>query len=172
MPPVTDDRGKPCNLVKLSYAVILKQTFFPKRWIREPLMLAENKAFGGREYAVILFVGIPLAVFWLFTTPWIPTGFGSELPDLIAFMIVFLALAASALWILQGWIRAPRAQLIIEHTLAAAQCPACHYPLANLNPDDDHRVTCPECSSAWHAERIGRASRTDKLAHAEEYLSN
>jgi len=172
MPPVTDDSGKPCKLVRLSYAVILKQTFFHKRWIRDPLMIAENKAFGGRDYAVVLLTGIPLAIVWLFTTPWIPTNFMSDLPDLIVFMIVFLVLAASALWMMQGWVRAPRAQLIIEHKLAAAQCPACNYPLANLNPDDDHRVTCPECSAAWHAERIGRAIRVDIVDDAEENPSN
>ncbi len=37
---------------------------------------------------------------------------------------------------------------------ATGRCGHCGYPITNLSPAEDGRVECPECSMAWHTDRM------------------
>jgi predicted RNA-binding Zn-ribbon protein involved in translation (DUF1610 family) len=70
-------------------------------------------------------------------------------PLLIIILLILLGLffSASRIWM----------PAVARHWLSIGQCASCRYDIAEIEPEVDACVVCPECGAAW---KISRASQT------------
>ncbi|MEL6739902.1 MAG: hypothetical protein AAFP26_04540 [Planctomycetota bacterium] len=85
-------------------------------------------------------------------------GPGASLPPLLRGLMP--GLLAGAFAILLSFMARPMMRSVSARVYAmvhfqASRCPSCAFSLEGLEPDDEQRVTCPECSAVWYRTRIG-----------------
>lgn len=112
----------------------------------EPLVRSLVSSRPGRW--ILLLVAVLVTIGWM-TAEFGPQVLAFTLFSPVSSTIILLICVAGVASV--NWIR-ERAELIKRSNVRAGRCPACAYPIGELEPEADGCVVCPECGAAW---RVG-----------------
>ncbi len=154
--PVLDDRGRGVHLFELRQAAVTSKSdpvLYDVAW--RVSVMAQQQAHKNITigYAVrfgsvfILVSAVALSIAGL---TWVP-GWMKSLPIPIGLII-------GMTWV-SRWHRSNNAQRVVNAMLAYGRCASCGYALAGMEVDPEGVIQCPECGSAWKAERVKLPSR-------------
>ncbi len=158
--PVHDDRGQPTDLLLTRQAGRCDWPLAGDDRVRRLIdrLIAATRPANQNAWFIGLVVIGPLALFGTSAVvSGLSPGLAGSIPRGLIGGLVIAPIALLAGWRVHRAVRA-RAGQFIRLTLQEGLCAACGYNLVGLAPEQDGRVVCPECGSAWGADRIENAA--------------
>jgi hypothetical protein len=152
--PSTDDRGRPVVILRPASGPLPIGSDPRARRLAERLQFALRVRRPYLQGVLTFLVAAPFA--WLFTRVPVPSGWGAARPIAMGLALGF-PIAVIATLQVRRRIRG-RSRQIADLVLDEGLCPSCMYNLHGLAPEHDGCVTCPECGTAWRANRVHHAA--------------
>ncbi len=146
--PARDDRGAVVETLSVRAIRGANVGKAPKALAKQLKDIVKHRAAGFDPMNLV--IGVALALPFLAGLYFLPIR-GLPYHGALVVFVIFQA------WVIR-WCAERRMGREVAGTIAAhGLCGSCGYTMQDLPPDPDGCVVCPECGSAWEAERMTRA---------------
>jgi ribosomal protein L37AE/L43A len=144
----TDDRARPVRLVRFapidrpaSVSPARRSLFFLRLFLLQSARLASSRP-GRWIFALTLVILTVLALTAVHGPQVIAITMFSPVSSSIIVLVSLTAVAVVSSY-------RNRAHDVTSRMIRAQRCPACAYPLTDIDPEADGCTPCPECGAAW-----------------------